>query len=82
MTTQTIATAKVGHHYRIVQVNLIGAFRKRMLEMGLIKGETVEIVKYAPLGDPIAIKIKGYHLSLRKKEAHSIVVEDISHAPS
>lgn len=52
-----------------------GPLHKRLLDMGIIKGSKVEVVKIAPLGDPINIKIKGYHLSLRKKEAAQILVE-------
>ena len=47
---------------------------ERLEEMGLTPGEPVEIVRYAPLGDPIEIKIRGYLLSLRKEEAERIEV--------
>jgi len=43
--------------------------------MGVIPGAEVEVERVAPLGDPIEIKIKGYHLSLRKEEAANIYVE-------
>lgn len=46
----------------------------RLEEMGLTQGEPIEIVRYAPLGDPIEIKIRGYSLSLRKQEANLIKV--------
>ena len=52
-----------------------GALYKRLLDMGIIKGTTIEVVRVAPLGDPIDIKVKGYHLSLRKEEAAQIFVE-------
>lgn len=52
-----------------------GALRKRLLDMGIIPGTKVEVIKVAPLGDPIDIKVKGYHLSLRKEEAAQILVE-------
>ena len=48
---------------------------ERIEEMGLTPGETVEVVRYAPLGDPIEIKIRGYSLSLRKQEADRIKVK-------
>lgn len=50
---------------------------ERIEEMGVTPGEQVEVVRYAPLGDPIEIKIRGYHLSLRKEEAELIQVEVI-----
>jgi ferrous iron transport protein A len=46
----------------------------KLLEMGCIPGETVEVIRVAPLGDPIAIAVSGYMLSLRKDEASSIRV--------
>ena len=47
----------------------------RLLEMGMTGGSLVEVVRFAPLGDPIDIKVRGYHLSLRRKEADAIKVE-------
>ncbi len=46
----------------------------RLLELGVLKGTSVELVRYAPLGDPIEIKIRGYRLSIRKEEANSVLV--------
>jgi Fe2+ transport system protein FeoA len=63
--------------WRISNLKCRGETRKRFLAMGLTKGALIEIVKVAPLGDPIDIKVKGYHLSLRKDEAAKIEVETI-----
>lgn len=49
--------------------------RARLLEMGLLVGTLVEIVRFAPLGDPIELKVRGYHLSLRRHEADQILVQ-------
>ena len=49
--------------------------RARLLEMGLLVGTTVELVRFAPMGDPIEIKIRGYNLSLRKHEADQVLVQ-------
>lgn len=46
----------------------------RLLEMGITRGTTVEVVRFAPMGDPIDIKVRGYHLSLRRQEAEVIRV--------
>ena len=46
-----------------------GAIHQRLLEMGVIEGAAVEVVRLAPLGDPMEILVQGYHLSLRKTEA-------------
>lgn len=48
---------------------------QRLLAMGIIKGTQITVIKLAPLGDPVEIKVKGYHLSLRREEASKISVE-------
>ncbi len=58
----------------IVKVKGRGAFRKRITEMGFIKGETVTVIKNAPLKDPIEYSIMGYHISLRRSEASLVEV--------
>lgn len=47
----------------------------RLLELGLLPGSVVEVIRFAPLGDPIDLKVRGYHLSIRKHEATLIRVE-------
>lgn len=53
-------------------------FRLTLMEMGCIPGEPVQVRMLAPLGDPMAIAIAGYHLSIRKKDADNIWVEELS----
>jgi Fe2+ transport system protein FeoA len=48
-----------------------------LMEMGLINGTPVRLVKFAPLGDPLEIQVRGYHLSIRRSEARSILVEKV-----
>ncbi len=60
---------------RIVSIKGLGIVHRRLLDMGLVKGAMIEVKKVAPLGDPIEVKIKGYDLSLRKKEAANITVD-------
>ncbi len=52
-----------------------GAAFIRLREMGLLPGTQITLVRTAPLGDPIEIKVRGYHLTLRKTEAENVVVE-------
>lgn len=52
-----------------------GLVTKRLVEMGISRGSVIEVERVAPLGDPVEIKVKGYHLSIRKDEAASIEVE-------
>ena len=54
-----------------------GNLKRKLLDMGIVPGSSIEVVKFAPLGDPIDVKIRGYHLSLRKEEAKQISVEVI-----
>lgn len=48
--------------------------RQRLLEMGLTKGTDIEMIRFAPMGDPIEISVRGYRLSLRRIEAESVIV--------
>jgi len=61
---------------KIVKVKGRDAIHRRLLDMGAVSGTQFEVEKKAPLGDPIQIKIMGYHLSLRKYEAETIVVTE------
>jgi ferrous iron transport protein A len=63
-----------GQTATITCVGGTSALRRRFIEMGIVKGETILIERSAPLGDPIEYCIKGYHLALRKEEAALIEV--------
>lgn len=58
----------------ITRIGGTGALRRRFVEMGIVKGETILIERSAPLGDPVEYVIKGYHLALRREEAALIEV--------
>ncbi len=73
----TIADLKPKQKGVVVKINRRGILAKRLTEMGVGKGALVEFERVAPLGDPIDIKVKGYHLSLRKNEAADIVITKI-----
>ena len=60
----------------IIFVKGEGRFKKRIIEMGFIKGAEVYVEKYAPLRDPIEFIIKGYHVSLRRDEAELIIMSE------
>jgi len=62
----------------IVKVHGHGAFRKRLLEMGFVKGHVITVLLHAPLKDPIKYSILGYEISLRASEAAMIDVVQIS----
>ncbi|MGM0213509.1 FeoA family protein [Enterococcus sp. AZ109] len=64
----------VGDTGQIVTVHGTGAVKRRLMDMGLTKGTEVKVVKLAPLGDPMEIRVRGYELSLRKNESEMVVV--------
>lgn len=72
--TTTLKELKPGEKGRIEKLSGAGAVARRIADMGVTKGSVVDVVRVAPLGDPIDVKIKGYHLSLRKAEAAGIAV--------
>lgn len=70
-----LAKMKPGEKGKITSIGAIGPLKRRLMDMGVLIGEEVVVLKMAPLGDPIEVKIKSYNLSLRKKEAEGISVE-------
>jgi Fe2+ transport system protein FeoA len=63
-----------GEEGTVVQVQALGSIRQRLLEMGFIRGAHLRVEKLAPLGDPMELVIKGYHLTLRREESSCILV--------
>jgi ferrous iron transport protein A len=70
-----LSMLKPGERARIQAIGSIGPIRRRLMDMGVLAGEEVALKKVAPMGDPIEVSIKGYSLTLRKKEAEGISVE-------
>ena len=59
----------------VMSVNVDGSLRKRLVEMGVTPGVLIAVERVAPLGDPIAVEVRGYRLSMRKAEASNIRVK-------
>lgn len=70
-----LSDLKTGQHATIVTVQGHGSFRKRIVEMGFVRGKDVEVLLNAPLQDPVKYKVMGYEISLRRQEAEMIVVD-------
>jgi len=70
-----LAMLKPGEKGTITDIGTIGPLRRRLMDMGVLVGVEVKVLKVAPLGDPIEVTVKSYNLSLRKKEAEGISVE-------
>lgn len=77
MLTQTMSLQEIppGQSATIVHVGGAASLRRRFIEMGIVPGETIRAERVAPLGDPVAYRIKGYRLSLRREEASQIEVK-------
>ena len=72
-----LSEMKAGQEGVISKVSGKGILKRRLLEMGINRGATIYVQKYAPLKDPIELVVKGYHITLRVEEAASILVEDV-----
>jgi ferrous iron transport protein A len=66
---------EIGRKGTIIRIDIIGPARKRIAEMGLSKGTEVEMIRKAPMNDPIEFRVRGYFVSLRKNDASLIRVQ-------
>lgn len=73
----TLYKTKRGIKVRVIDIDCSCYVKKKIMDMGIVKGTIVEITSFAPFGDPVNILVRGYHLTLRKKEAEKIMVEAI-----
>jgi ferrous iron transport protein A len=73
-TDQPLSSLPIGKAATVSEIKVPSDKRARLMEMGLLVGTPVELVRFAPLGDPVEIKVRGYHLTLRKHEAEQIWV--------
>jgi ferrous iron transport protein A len=72
--TQPLSSLAPGTAAKVTEIKVPSAGRPRLMEMGLLVGTPVELIRFAPLGDPVEIKVRGYHLTLRRHEADQILV--------
>ena len=73
--TRTLKDLNPAESGKIKRVVGHGPIRRRIMELGLVPGTELTMERYAPMGDPVEVKNKGYHLSLRKEEADTIILE-------
>jgi len=69
-----LISVPIGSAARVVAVNGTGRISRRLMEMGIIPGVLLEVLKTAPFGDPIEIRLRGYNLAMRRNEAEAIEV--------
>ena len=72
----TLKELGIGQSARILTVGGEGALRQHFLDMGVIPKAEVTVIKFAPMGDPMELQLRGYVLTLRKEDANSIEMED------
>lgn len=75
---QPLTTLPVGTRATVTEIRIPPEDRSRLMEMGLLVGTAIELIRFAPLGDPVEIKVRGYHLTLRKHEAEQIQVVPVA----
>jgi Fe2+ transport system protein FeoA len=75
MNAHSLASLSEGASGKICGFTLAPEVRQRLLEMGLTRGTTCTLVRFAPLGDPLELEVRGYRLSLRKSEAEGVLLE-------
>ncbi len=66
---------KPGQSCRVIKLYDTGQTRRRIMDMGITRGAEITVRKVAPLGDPVDMTVRGYHLSLRKSDTSQIEVE-------
>lgn len=72
---RTLKEVATGETVVVKKLDGEGAYKRRIMDMGITKGSEIYVRKVAPLGDPVEITIRGYELSLRKADAEIIIVE-------
>ena len=73
----TLRDAKVGQTVKVLKLNGEGPVKRRIMDMGITKGQQIFIRKVAPLGDPMEVTIRNYELSVRKADCEMIEVEPV-----
>jgi Fe2+ transport system protein FeoA len=73
---------RVGQRARILSLSGIDTLLQRLMEMGVLEGEEIEVLAIAPLGDPVEIRVHDYRLSLRRREAASVTVSLLNDSDS
>ncbi|MBA2605851.1 MAG: ferrous iron transport protein A [Acidobacteriota bacterium] len=72
----SLTNLPIGMTAKVIAVNGNNAITKRLMEMGVVPGVSVRVIKSAPFGDPLEIRVRGYHLAMRKNEADAIEVSE------
>jgi Fe2+ transport system protein FeoA len=72
-----LSQLRIGQRGRVTELLGSDALAQRLLEMGLLEGTEVEVLAFAPFGDPMEVRVQDYRLSLRRSEAARILVQEV-----
>lgn len=72
---KTLSDITIGERAKVTAVNGNNPITRRLMEMGIVPGALVRMIKSAPFGDPLEIRVRGYHLAIRRSEADQIEVQ-------
>ena len=75
MAVMQLSNTKIGDKGAIIRIGGTSALRRRLMDLGIVKGAEIEMVRSAPLGDPIEFLLRGYNLMLRREEAEHVWLE-------
>jgi len=75
MVERNLSDLEPGDKCKVTHVGGSGGERRRMMDMGIVRGSRIEVVRKAPMGDPVEFLLRGYNLTLRKHEAEVVRVE-------
>lgn len=78
--SKTLVTLKPGQRAYIAKITATDSLRQRLYDLGLTPGTLVELIKFAPFGDPLEIRLRNYQLTLRVSEANFVLIEEPSRA--
>ena len=76
----TLRDAQVGQTVKVLKLQGTGPVKRRIMDMGITKGQVIKVIRVAPLGDPMEITVRNYELSVRKADAEMIEVELVEEA--
>ena len=72
-----LTSLPIGATAKVLNVNGDSPITRRLMEMGIVPGVFVRMIKSAPFGDPLEIRVRGYHLAMRKNEADTIEIQTL-----
>ena len=77
---KTLRDVRIGQTVKVVKLHGEGPVKRRIMDMGITKGQVIHVIRVAPLGDPMEITVRNYELSVRKADAEMIEVELVEEA--